>query len=83
MLEFIVLGNIPGTTYIVTFNWVLSAAAACIVFGLLQYREHRLILAAQAAAEAEAARKAMRTARRTRKNNSLKSKRKTTRKKRA
>ena len=37
MLEFIVLGQVPGTHLIITFNWVLIVAAFAL-FGVEIYR---------------------------------------------
>jgi hypothetical protein len=31
MLEFIVLGIIPGTHYQITFNWILAAASLILI----------------------------------------------------
>lgn len=32
MLEFIVLGQIPGTNFVITFSWVVAIAA--LIFGM-------------------------------------------------
>ncbi len=41
MLEFIILGQVPGTSVQITFNWVLSAALVMLTFGHLAYRIKR------------------------------------------
>lgn len=40
MLEFIVLGQIPGTGFVITFSWVVAAATVLGGISLLRY-EHR------------------------------------------
>lgn len=39
MLEFIVLGNVPGTHFNITFSWVLGVAAVFLM--VLEVRYHR------------------------------------------
>jgi hypothetical protein len=41
MLDFIVLGYVPGTSYQVTFNWVLGLSAVLfVVFLITKLDEH-------------------------------------------
>lgn len=40
MLEFIVLGEVPGTSFIITFSWVVALATLVVGAGLFR-RAHR------------------------------------------
>lgn len=53
MLEFIVLGNVPGTHFNITFSWVLGVAAVFLM--ALEVRHHRQYALKVQAAEAIAA----------------------------
>lgn len=39
MLEFIVLGNVPGTHFNITFSWILALAAVFLI--VLEIRYHK------------------------------------------
>lgn len=40
MLEFIVLGQIPGTGFVITFGWIVGLITVATGVGLLRY-EHK------------------------------------------
>ena len=51
MLEFIVLGKVPGTHFNITYSWVLALAAGLLI--MLEIRYHRnYVLKVQAATAA-------------------------------
>ena len=41
MLEFIVLGQVPGTNIVVTYSWVLAIGTMIVGFSMFQ-RTHKL-----------------------------------------
>lgn len=54
MLEFIVLGTIPGTSFQLTFNWVLGIGSILLVGTLLRMLDGRLMTNKQQSIDAVA-----------------------------
>jgi Na+(H+)/acetate symporter ActP len=73
MLEFIVLGNMPGTRFTITFSWVLFMVA--VALAIFEIRYHRnYALKVQAAAGATTSAPTAKSAKTTKKAVSKKSK---------
>lgn len=53
MLEFIVLGNVPGTQFNITFSWVLAVTAVFLIVMEIRYHKHYALKVQQAAVDAD------------------------------
>jgi hypothetical protein len=51
MLEFIVLGQIPGTNIVLNFSWIVAIATLTISMGLLKHEYTQRHLAQQVSIE--------------------------------